>query len=98
MTQARATGGIHVQADENMHIDPGPGALIAMKKYNLDPTKTRTLIVSHCHTDHYSDAEVLVEAMTNGGTQKRGSIYGSESVIKGGYHNTIKTKQKNQES
>ncbi len=54
-----------------------------MKKYNLDPTKTKAIIVSHCHTDHYNDAEVLVEAMTNGGTQQKGSIFGSESVING---------------
>ncbi len=82
--QKRATGGMYV-ADRGIliHVDPGPGALVKMYDLGLDPTQTDAILVSHCHPDHYNDAEILTEAMTMGGKYKRGVVIGSESVIKG---------------
>ena len=40
-------------------------------------------MVSHSHTDHYTDAEVILEAMTRGMTRKKGTVIGSRSVIEG---------------
>ncbi|MEA2054983.1 MAG: MBL fold metallo-hydrolase [Candidatus Thermoplasmatota archaeon] len=82
--QKRATGGIYV-ADRGIliHIDPGPGALVKMYELGLDPTQTDAILVSHCHPDHYTDAEILMEAMTMGGKYKRGIVAGSESVLNG---------------
>lgn len=62
---------------------PGPTALYNMSRLHLDPAKTDALLISHCHPDHYSDAEVLTEGMTRGGLKKRGMVVGSKSVLDG---------------
>jgi phosphoribosyl 1,2-cyclic phosphodiesterase len=79
--QTRATGGIYLKDDLNIHIDPGPGAIVQLKKARIDPTKTDLLLISHAHTDHVSDAGVLIEAMTNGGLVRHGKLICSKSVI-----------------
>ncbi len=81
--QIRATGGLYVDGGVKIHIDPGPGALVQMHRWGLDPTKTDVIAISHAHTDHYTDGEVLIEGMTNGGTKKKGALLGSVSVING---------------
>ncbi len=82
--QVRATGGVYLEDGRvRVHIDPGPGALVQMHRFNVNPTKTDIIAVSHAHTDHYTDAEVLIEAITNGGTKKKGALIGSKSVIEG---------------
>ncbi|MBM4240659.1 MAG: MBL fold metallo-hydrolase [Euryarchaeota archaeon] len=85
ITQKRMTGGVRIDGigGKNIHIDPGPGALVRTYQFGLDPIKLDAILVSHSHTDHYSDAEVLIEAMTKGMTRKRGIVIGSRSVIKG---------------
>lgn len=65
----------------NIHIDPGPGALLLSKKYGLKPTKLDSLILTHAHPDHYSDMEVLIEAMTKGGTKDKGKVISSKSGL-----------------
>jgi phosphoribosyl 1,2-cyclic phosphodiesterase len=79
------TGGIRIDDldGKNIHIDPGPGALVRSYQFGLDPMKLDLVMVSHCHTDHYNDAEVLIEAMTRGMTRKGGILIGSESVVHG---------------
>ena len=81
--QARATGGLYLEDQRNLHIDPGPGALVRMRSVGLDPLRTHAILISHCHPDHYMDAEILIEAMTEGGTRKQGILLGSMSVIEG---------------
>ncbi len=81
--QERATGGVYLNDGVRIHIDPGPGSLVQMRRARLDPTKTDAVLVSHCHPDHYTDAEILIEAMTNGAKVKRGTLAGARSVIEG---------------
>ena len=81
--QTRGTGGIYIEDTLNISLDPGPGAILRMKENEIDPTKIDLLLLSHCHPDHYTDADIMVEAITMGGTRKRGSVFGSESVIYG---------------
>jgi phosphoribosyl 1,2-cyclic phosphodiesterase len=83
VTQERATGGVYLEDGVSLHIDPGPGALVMMKRARLDPMRTNGILVSHCHPDHYTDAEVLLEAMTNGTHTQRGHLVGSKSVLEG---------------
>lgn len=86
MYQARCTGGMlfeHGEPGRFLHIDPGPGALTQMNHIRYDLGRTESLIVSHAHPDHYSDAPSVIEGMTRGGWVKRGSLYGSVSVIEG---------------
>lgn len=84
-TQLRRTAGIRItEGDTQVHIDPGPGALVFSNWAGLGPEKLNGLIITHCHPDHYTDAEVLIEAMTRGVKTKRGVLAGSKSVLRGG--------------
>ena len=83
VTQERATGGIYLEDGVSLHIDPGPGSLVMMRRAKLDPMRTDGILVSHCHPDHYTDAEVLLEAMTNGTHTRRGYLGASRSVLEG---------------
>jgi len=84
IVQNKGTGGFRIH-DEHLkaHVDPGPGALVRMSQLKVNPWKTDVLIVSHCHPDHYTDAENIVEAMTKGMTVKRGTLIGNNSVLNG---------------
>ena len=84
ITQRRRTAGIRI-IDEglNLHLDPGPGALVHSINEGLDPQKLNAVFVSHCHPDHYTDAEVLIEAMTHGMTRKKGVLAAAKSVLSG---------------
>ena len=85
ISQRRMTGGFRIDdvGGRNYHVDPGPGALIRTYQFGLDPRNLSGVIVSHSHTDHYNDAEILIESMTKGMTRDVGTIVGSESVLKG---------------
>lgn len=84
MTQKAKTGGIRVLSKKaNMHIDPGPGALIYSLELGLNPQKINAILVSHSHLDHTNDACLLIEAMTAGGRVKRGILAASHSVLEG---------------
>ncbi len=81
--QIRSTGGLYLMDGVNMHIDPGPSAAHQMHRMKLDPAKTDAVLVSHCHPDHYTDAEVMIEGMSRGGLKKRGTLLASRSVLEG---------------
>ena len=84
-TQRRRTAGIRLEhGDTQVHVDPGPGALVHSIYAGLNPMKLDGVVVTHCHPDHYTDAEVLVEAMTGGTTRKRGTLAAAKSVLQGG--------------
>ena len=84
MFQARSTGGFLLRDDSaRIHMDPGPGALTNLCNIGYDLRTTDAVMISHSHPDHYSDAEVAIEGMTFGGWKKRGSVYGSVSVMEG---------------
>ena len=96
--QARSTGGIFIDGTRRIHIDPGPGTLLRMKQLGIKPTDIDAVFISHSHPDHYTDAEVLIEAMSRGGLERRGIVLAAESVIEGdgkfgpaisGYHRAL---------
>jgi len=87
ITQKRRTAGIRIIGENlNLHLDPGPGALVHSINEGFDPQKLNAVFVSHCHPDHYTDAEVLIEAMTHGMTRKRGVLAAAKSVLSGSNH------------
>jgi ribonuclease BN (tRNA processing enzyme) len=99
--QIRATGGIYIDDGACIHLDPGPTALMNLRRAHLDPAKTDAVLISHCHPDHYADAEIVIEGMARGGFKKRGLLVGSKSAIDGtpdfspavsAYHRTIPEK------
>ena len=84
ITQKRKTGGIRFLSKSlNMHLDPGPGALIYSLEMGLNPQKVMAVLVSHSHPDHYTNAEILIEAMTRGMLKKRGIVAAPHSVLFG---------------
>ncbi|MCX8168755.1 MAG: MBL fold metallo-hydrolase [Candidatus Methanomethylicia archaeon] len=84
VTQKRRTGGIRIiNSKANIHIDPGPGALVYSIEMGLDPRKLDGILISHAHPDHSNDAAVLIEAMSEGATRKRGFVFASTSVLYG---------------
>jgi phosphoribosyl 1,2-cyclic phosphodiesterase len=84
ITQKRRTGGIRILSNRlNLHVDPGPGALIYSLEAGLNPQKIRAVLVSHRHPDHCTNAEILVEAMTRGMLKKRGLIAAPPNILTG---------------
>jgi len=85
ITQKRMTGGFRIDDinGKNIHVDPGPGALVRSFQFGMSPATLDGIFISHAHTDHYTDAEVLIEAMTRGMTKQKGIVMGSRSVFEG---------------
>jgi phosphoribosyl 1,2-cyclic phosphodiesterase len=84
ITQKRRTGGIRLLSKSlNLHMDPGPGALIYSLGAGLNPQKLRAVLVSHRHPDHYTNAEILIEAMTRGMLKKRGLVAAPHNILSG---------------
>ena len=81
--QIRASGGFIVNmGNEYIHIDPGPGAVARAKQFGFDIEKVSMLLISHSHPDHYTDAEIVIEAMTSGTKKKRGVVVGNSYLAK----------------
>ena len=76
ISQMRASGGIWVSYEwTSILIGPGPGSLVKCLKAKLDPAGLDAIIVTHAHIDHCNDLNIMIEAMTHGGSQKRGSVF-----------------------
>lgn len=76
--QLRASGGIWISYQKtNILIDPGPGSIVrcAASRPKLDPTGLDAIILTHRHLDHSNDINVMIEAMTEGGFKKRGTVF-----------------------
>jgi ribonuclease BN (tRNA processing enzyme) len=83
LMQERSTGGLYIEDGFRVHVDPGPGALHALRRNRIDPTQTQAILISHCHPDHYANAETLIEGMVTGRGGRKGTLIGPLSVIKG---------------
>jgi phosphoribosyl 1,2-cyclic phosphodiesterase len=84
--QLRSSAGVYLKIKEkSIIIDPGPGTLVrcAKSKPAIDVTKLDALILTHAHIDHTNDANVLIDAMTGGGLQKRGMLFAPSECLEG---------------
>ena len=80
--QIRGTGGFRINSrSANIHVDPGPGALIHSIEQRQNPLELDAVVVTHNHVDHISDSMVLIEAMTGYGLKKRGAVIASRDAI-----------------
>jgi len=82
--QFRKSGGIWLTLDNtNVLIDPGPGSLVRIlsSKPKLNPRNLDGIILSHRHIDHTNDVNIIIEAMTNGGWDKRGVLFAPNQAL-----------------
>ena len=78
MKQVRSSGGMWLTLDNtNVLVDPGPGSLVRClsSKPKLNPMDLDGIILTHRHLDHSNDVNIMIEAMTNGGFKKKGTIF-----------------------
>ncbi|MCM8788219.1 MAG: MBL fold metallo-hydrolase [Candidatus Omnitrophica bacterium] len=76
--QLRASGGIWIEInDSRILVDPGPGSLVKANKSRprLNISSLDAIFVSHKHIDHSNDVNVMIEAMTDGGFRKKGTLF-----------------------
>jgi ribonuclease BN (tRNA processing enzyme) len=84
--QLRASGGIWFSlGGTRFLLDPGPGALVKMtgSRHRLDPTKLAGILLSHRHLDHSGDVNNMIEALTMGGTEPRGTLFAPSDALEG---------------
>jgi phosphoribosyl 1,2-cyclic phosphodiesterase len=81
--QFLASGGAWLSlGNTQILFDPGPGSLVQAAKRKLDPTKLDAIILSHRHLDHSGDINIMIEAMTDGGTKRRGTVFAPSDALK----------------
>lgn len=74
--QLLASGGAWLKlGTTQLLLDPGPGSLVHAIRKKLDPAKLEAIILSHRHLDHSGDINIMIEAMTEAGTRKRGMVF-----------------------
>jgi len=80
--QFLASGGAWLNlGDTQILLDPGPGSLVQVARRKLDPGRLDAIILSHKHLDHSGDINIMIEAMTDGGTKKRGLVFAPADAL-----------------
>ena len=75
-TQILASGGLWLSLNgTEILVDPGPGCIVQSTKRKMRADKLSAIILSHRHLDHSGDANVMVEAMTQGGFKPHGWFF-----------------------
>jgi phosphoribosyl 1,2-cyclic phosphodiesterase len=82
--QMRNSGGIWLNIEKTkILIDPGPGSLIRClnSRPKIIPQELNGIILTHRHLDHSNDVNIIIEAMTNGGFNKRGFLFAPKDCL-----------------
>jgi len=86
ISQLRASGGIWMSLlGEEILLDPGPGSLVRAlsSKPKMEPKHLTGILLSHRHLDHSGDLNVMIEAMTDGGFNRRGVVFSPKDAFLG---------------
>ena len=62
-------------------IDPGPGTIVQAARHGVNLAQLDAIVLSHRHLDHSGDVNVVIEAMTSGGTHPRGVLLCPEDAL-----------------
>jgi phosphoribosyl 1,2-cyclic phosphodiesterase len=84
--QLRSSAGVYLRIKEkNIILDPGPGTLVRSAKSRpaVDVTMLDAIILTHAHIDHSNDVNVLIDAMTGGGLERRGMLFAPSECLDG---------------
>ena len=92
--QIRKTGGFRINSQSaNIHVDPGPGALVSSVRLRQDPLTLDAVIVTHSHVDHANDANLMIEGMSRFALETKGIIIASRNCLEGDDHPITKYHQ-----
>jgi len=84
MSQLRNSGGLWITLDDtNVLVDPGPGSLVRClsSRPKLNPRDLDGIILTHRHLDHSNDINIMIEAMTKGGWDKKGIVFAPRDAL-----------------
>ena len=81
-SQILASGGLWLElAGTQILLDPGPGTLVQAAKRKLRASKLDAIVLTHRHLDHSADVNVMIEAMTDGGLRRRGTLFAPSDAL-----------------
>ncbi|MBE9501861.1 MAG: MBL fold metallo-hydrolase [Dehalococcoidia bacterium] len=81
-SQILASGGLWLElAGTQILLDPGPGTLVQAARRKLRASKLDAIVLSHRHLDHSADVNVMIEAMTDGGLRRRGTLFAPRDAL-----------------
>ena len=81
-SQILASGGLWLElAGTQILLDPGPGTLVQATKRKLRASKLDAIVLTHRHLDHSADVNVMIEAMTDGGLRRRGTLFAPSDAL-----------------
>lgn len=82
--QLRYSGGIWLNINsKNILIDPGPGSLIRIFEFGLDPKDIDIIVVSHRHLDHTADLNTVIESASSSNTKPIELLIAPHDVVSG---------------
>jgi len=82
--QIKASGGIILELEGNQFLlDPGPGCLVRARQAGISIRNTIGVFVSHAHTNHSNDLNVVLEALSVSGLDRIGVVVCNKKVVDG---------------
>lgn len=80
-SQLKSSAGIILKFNnQQFHIDPGPGTLTSAKELSINLKETDIIISTHQHFNHSHDVNAVINAITNAGSEKKGTLVVSNSL------------------
>ncbi|MHA1820874.1 MAG: MBL fold metallo-hydrolase [Promethearchaeota archaeon] len=92
VTQHRHTGGIIYKFNGlQMHIDPGPGAIVYLNQLKINRFDTKYILITHPHTDHCNDCPVIIESVHHDLRNKKGTLIAPKTYLNelAGYYKNL---------